>query len=136
MRMTQIRWAKRLFIVGIGLFEVLGAKTFGFAQKTPWVYVWPMGGIIGLGRAPFVQRVLKEANDAGAAAVILEINTFGGRLDAAVLIRDALLNARVRTVAFVNRRAISAGALIALPAEKIVMAAPRTIPPPPPAQTG
>src|SRR5262245_17900414 len=122
MRMTQIRWAKRLFIVGLGLFAVLGAKTFGFAQKTPPVYVAPIEGIIDLGLAPFVQRVLKEANDAGAAAVILEINTFGGRLDAAVLIRDAWLNARVRTVALVNRRAISAGALIALAAEKIVMA--------------
>jgi membrane-bound serine protease (ClpP class) len=43
-------------------------------------------------------------------------------VDAAVLIRDALLHARVRTVAFVNKRAISAGALIALAAEKIAMA--------------
>jgi DNA-binding NtrC family response regulator len=32
-------------------------------------------------------------------------------LDAAVLIRDALLRTRLRTAAFVNKRAISAGAL-------------------------
>jgi membrane-bound serine protease (ClpP class) len=83
--------------------------------------VAPIEGIIDLGLAPFVKRVLSEATDAGAAAVILEINSFGGRVDAAVLIRDALLNARVRTVAFVNKRAISAGALISLAAEKIVM---------------
>ena len=38
-------------------------------------------------------------------------------MDAAVLIRDALLGSRVRTVAFVNKRAISAGALISLAAE-------------------
>jgi membrane-bound serine protease (ClpP class) len=136
MRMTQIRWAKRLFIVGIGLFAVLGINTITFAQKTNVVYVAPIEGIIDLGLAPFVQRVLKEANDAGAAAVILEINTFGGRLDAAVLIRDALLNARVRTVAFVNRRAISAGALIALAAEKIVMADGGTIGAATPVQIG
>ena len=55
--------------------------------------------MIDLGLAPFVDRVLREATDAGAAAVILEINTFGGRVDAAVLIRDALLNAKVPTVA-------------------------------------
>jgi membrane-bound serine protease (ClpP class) len=121
-RMTQNRWAKQLFIVGIGLLAVLGANTFTFAQKTPVVYVAPIEGIIDLGLAPFVQRVLDEAVDVGAAAVILDINTFGGRLDAAVLIRDVLLNARIRTVAFVNKRAISAGALIALAAEKIVMA--------------
>jgi membrane-bound serine protease (ClpP class) len=66
--------------------------------------------------------VLNEATQAGAAAVILDINTFGGRVDAAVLIRDSLLHAKLPTVAFVNKRAISAGALIALAAEKIVMA--------------
>src|SRR5512145_80105 len=118
---TLNRWAVRLPIVGLGLFAVLVSSRFLFAQKTPVVYVAPIEGIIDLGLAPYVQRVLNEATDAGAAAVILEINTFGGRVDAAVLIRDALLNSRVQTVAFVNKRAISAGALIALATEKIVM---------------
>jgi membrane-bound serine protease (ClpP class) len=86
------------------------------------VYVVPIEGIIDLGLAPFVQRVLDEAAAANATAVILQINTFGGRVDAAVLIRDALLQSRVRSVAFINKRAISAGALISLAAEKIVMA--------------
>src|SRR3970282_1264511 len=78
--------------------------------------------MIDRGLAPFFQRVLDEATGAGAGAVVLEINTFGGRVDAAVLIRDALLRSRVRTVAFVNKRAISAGALISLAATTIVMA--------------
>ena len=105
---------------------------------SPWygVYVAPIEGIIDLGLAPFVQRVLNEAADAGAATVILDINTFGGRVDAAVLIRDALLNARVPTVAFVNKRAISAGALISLAAEKIVMPGGGTIGAATPVQMG
>jgi membrane-bound serine protease (ClpP class) len=93
-------------------------------------------GIIDLGLAPFVQRVLNEAARENASAVILEINTFGGRVDAAVLIRDALLNAQVRTVAFVNRRAISAGALISLAAQNIVMADGATIGAATPVQMG
>jgi membrane-bound serine protease (ClpP class) len=92
------------------------------AAARPVVYVAPIEGVIDLGLAPFVRRVLDEAAAAGAAAVILDINTFGGRVDAAVLIRDALLGSQVRTVAFVNKRAISAGALISLAAERIVMA--------------
>jgi len=88
----------------------------------PVVYVVPVEGMIDLGLAPFVQRVLDEATAAEAGAVVLEINTFGGRVDAAVVIRDALLRARVRTVAFVNKRAISAGALISLAATTIAMA--------------
>jgi membrane-bound serine protease (ClpP class) len=94
----------------------------GAAATRPVVYVAPIEGVIDLGLAPFVGRVLDEAAAAGAAAVILDINTFGGRVDAAVLIRDALLASQVRTVAFVNKRAISAGALISLAAERIVMA--------------
>ena len=93
----------------------------------PVVYLMPIEGMIDLGLAPFVQRVLDEATGAGAGAVVLEINTFGGRVDAAVLIRDALLRTRVRTVAFVNKRAISAGALISLAATTIAMAEGGTI---------
>jgi membrane-bound serine protease (ClpP class) len=90
------------------------------------VYLVPVEGI-DLGLAPFVQRVLDEAAEAKAGALVLEINTFGGQVDAAVLIRDALLRSRVRTVAFVNKRAISAGALISLAATTIVMAEGSTI---------
>ncbi|MGB7948234.1 MAG: NfeD family protein [Candidatus Binatia bacterium] len=133
--MTQNRWAKRLIMV-LGLCGVLGINTPTFAQKAPVVFVAPIEGIIDLGLAPFVQRILNEATDAGASAVILEINTFGGRVDAAVLIRDALLNAKVMTVAFVNKRAISAGALIALATEKIIMADGGTIGAATPVQIG
>jgi len=136
MRNAISRRALRWSIVGLGLIAALGSNTFVFAQQPPVVYVAPIEGIIDLGLAPFVQRVLNEATDAGAAAVILDINTFGGRVDAAVLIRDALLNARVKTVAFVNKRAISAGALISLAAEKIVMADGGTIGAATPVQMG
>lgn len=100
------------------------------------VYVVPIEGVIDLGLAPFVERVLQEADRAGAAAVILDVNTFGGRVDAAVLIRDALLRARVRTIAFIDPRAISAGALISLAAETIAMAGGGTIGAATPVQMG
>ncbi|HXV83521.1 MAG TPA: NfeD family protein [Candidatus Binatia bacterium] len=136
MRSAISRWAGRLSIVGMGLLTTLGLNGPSFAQQPPVVYVAPIEGIIDLGLAPFVQRVLNEATDAGAAAVIFEINTFGGRVDAAVVIRDALLNAKVKTVAFVNKRAISAGALISLATEKIVMADGGTIGAATPVQMG
>jgi membrane-bound serine protease (ClpP class) len=110
----------RATLIGLVALFVLGTSS---AQDTrPIVYLVPVGGVIDLGLAPLVGRVLDEAAQAGAAAVILDINTFGGRVDAAVLIRDSLLHAKVPTVAFVNKRAISAGALISLAAEKVAMA--------------
>jgi membrane-bound serine protease (ClpP class) len=104
-----------------------GGELRGGGAEAPIVYVVPITGVVDLGLAPFVERVLQEATDAGAAAVILEIDTFGGRVDGAVLIRDDLLHSRVPTVAFVNKRAISAGALITLAAEKIAMAGGSTV---------
>ena len=102
----------------------------------PFVVVAPINGTIDLGVAPFVERVIADATRDRAAAVILEINTFGGRLDAAVLVRDALLAAEIPTVAFINRRAISAGALIALAAERIAIADGGTIGAATPVQMG
>lgn len=85
------------------------------------VYIVDISGTIDLGLAPYLDRVLDEASDAGAAAVILEINTPGGRLDAALQMRSSLLGSDLRTIAFVNREAFSAGALIAIAAEEIYM---------------
>ena len=91
------------------------------------VYVAKIGGMIDLGLAPYVERVLREAQANKAAAVVLQINTFGGRVDAAVQIRDALLKSPVQSIAFIDTRAISAGALISLAANAIVMAPGGTI---------
>ncbi|MDH4252806.1 MAG: hypothetical protein OEV27_16630, partial [Nitrospira sp.] len=115
-----------LAVIGVLVLLMLGAVPAAPSEGSV-VYVIPVDGVIDLGLAPFVERVLDEAAAAGAAAVILEIDTFGGRVDAAVQIRDALLRAKVKTVAFINKRAISAGALISLAAETIVMAEGGTI---------
>ncbi|MBD5653653.1 MAG: ATP-dependent Clp protease proteolytic subunit, partial [Candidatus Eremiobacteraeota bacterium] len=57
-----------------------------------------------------------------ASALVLDINTPGGLVNAAFEIRDAMFSAHVPTVAYVSQRAYSAGALIALSARTIVMA--------------
>jgi len=96
-------------------------------NQRPVVYVAKVDGTIDLGLAPFIERVLLQAENNNAAAVVLQINTFGGRVDAAVQIRDALLKSPVQSIAFVDTRAISAGALISLAANAIVMAPGGTI---------
>jgi membrane-bound serine protease (ClpP class) len=76
-------------------------------------------GTIDLGLAAVVKRALESRQ--GAAALLLEINTLGGRVDAAIQIRDALLESDVKTIAFIHPRAISAGALIALACDIIAV---------------
>ncbi|HKJ93912.1 MAG TPA: hypothetical protein VJ957_12155, partial [Longimicrobiales bacterium] len=72
------------------------------------VYRIPVSGTIELGLAPYVQRSLREAQQAGARAAVLELETPGGRIDAAQRIVDAVDGAKVPVYAFVNRRAFSA----------------------------
>ena len=90
-----------------------------FAQQK--VYVAYIEGDIDLGLAPYISRVIANAEEDEAAAIILKINTFGGRVDAATQIKDAIMGTDRLTIAFINNRAISAGALIAISCNKIVM---------------
>jgi membrane-bound serine protease (ClpP class) len=79
------------------------------------------GGMIDPGITAFVERAVQDANEADADAIVFEIDTFGGRVDAATVISDAIIDADPLTIAFINKRAISAGALISLACDKIVM---------------
>lgn len=77
---------------------------------------------VNLGMVAFVERaeqILRPGD-----ILLVDIKTFGGRVDAAVNIRDTLLHVRdkkARVVAFINPRAISAGALIAYATDVIVV---------------
>ncbi len=81
----------------------------------------PVAGTVEMGLAPFVERVLEEAEASAAQAVVLEIETQGGRVDAALRIAGAVARSRVPVHAYVNMYAYSAGAMIALSAERVFM---------------
>ncbi len=89
------------------------------AQAT--VYRIPVTGVIEHGLAPFVERSLEEAASAGATFVVLDMDTPGGRVDAAERIADAIADSPLPVYTLVNRRAFSAGALIALSTRGIYM---------------
>lgn len=97
-------------------------KVVQFEAKDGGVVYWlHIDETIDLGLAPFVERVVGTAEaDPNAVAIVSEIHTPGGRVDAAVRIRDALIDCQVPTVAFIHSEAISAGALIALAHDYIV----------------
>jgi membrane-bound serine protease (ClpP class) len=122
------RLARRVIAASLMALPAAGLVSSRLAQTAgPTVYVLSIEGTIDFGLAPFLSRTIREADAAGAAAILLEINTFGGRVDAAVAMRDTLLNSPVRTIAFVNQRAISAGALIALACDTLIMTTGGTI---------
>ena len=64
---------------------------------------------------------LEKAEQAGADYVILDLNTYGGAVNAADSIRSALLRYEKPVVAYVNMQAASAGALISIACDSIYM---------------
>ena len=116
--MVKFKYMKRIIIYFCIAFSISLAET---------VYHIPIEGTIDLGLPPFIERSIAEAEENNARTIIFEVNTFGGRVDAATQIKDAILDSKVPTVAFINKRAISAGALISLSCEKVFMAGGATI---------
>lgn len=89
------------------------------------VYVIPIHKEIFKGLIHPVERGIEEAKKAGAKVILFEFNTPGGAVDTALTLKNIILDASkessIQTAAFVNREAISAGALLALSTEKIFM---------------
>ncbi len=86
------------------------------------VMVVPIEGTVDDGMAHLVQRAVADANATGARALVLDVDSGGGLVEAAFLIRDAIHTAKMPVVAYVSERAYSAAALISLSAGRIVMA--------------
>ncbi|MEM1270498.1 MAG: NfeD family protein, partial [Bacteroidota bacterium] len=85
------------------------------------VFEVPIEGMIDKALANYLDRALNEAEEANASVVILHMDTFGGLVDAADQMRTAILNTDVPVVTFIDRNAASAGALISLASDRIVM---------------
>lgn len=111
-----------LTLLGVSLLAWLFTTPTQANDELPLVVRVEVIGEIDLGLPPYLARAIRDAERDGAEALILEIDTPGGRLDAVLQIRDLLLATDLRTVSFINTTAFSAGALVALASTDIVMA--------------
>jgi len=96
----------------------------------PTAVVIPIHGEVDEGLRFFVDRAVENAlaQSPRPTHLVFDVDTWGGRLDAAFEISDRISNvAQCSTIAFVKRKAISAGALIALSANRVYMAPGATI---------
>lgn len=94
----------------------------GGAELPKRVYLITVHGQIDDGLAQSVERRTEEAKKNQAELIIYEIDTFGGFLHSAYAVGDVIAKTgKIRTVAYVPTKALSAGALIALSADEIIM---------------
>ncbi|MRX71312.1 nodulation protein NfeD [Bacillus lacus] len=100
---------------------LLGVQQSSKAQPQNNVTVIPIEETVEKGLSQFIQRSIQQAEEAQSSHIIFNINTPGGAVDAAMEIADAMNSTEISTVAFINRRALSAGAYLALNADEIYM---------------
>ena len=111
----------RSVVVFLGvMIAIAGLSQPALAQPTE-VHVIDISGEIDLGVAAFLERQIDEALSSGAGAFVVVMDTPGGRVDAAITMRDALLATELPTFTLVDTTALSAGALIALATDTIFM---------------
>ena len=125
----MISLRKLSFILVAGMFLICVNLGFAGSDKQK-VYVIPVSGTVEPGMAAYIKRVLTQIKDEkkstaenrADAVIVFKMDTFGGRVDAALDIVDAISNIpKVKTIAYVEKRAISAGALIALSSDQLFM---------------
>lgn len=111
-----------LFIMIITMFcnqLLVNAENSGTGKL---VYVIPIEKEVERGLEAFLERSTNEAIESGANHIIFEINTPGGRADAAGHIATILQNLPTPSTSFVINEALSAGSYIALNTDSIYMA--------------
>src|SRR5207248_49311 len=101
-------------------FDLRGSDSAGSGQRK--VYVLPVRDDIMPPLVYLVRRGVKEAMEAKADLLVLDMDTNGGRVDVTEEIIGILNNFKGQTATFVNKKAFSAGAFISVATQKIFMA--------------
>lgn len=92
------------------------------------VYVIPIHGEINGATKNFViEQINKLNNKDDVGCIIFDINTYGGLIDKAIDIKDAIISTDIKTISYVNNKAESAGVLLTIASEDIAVAQNATI---------
>lgn len=115
----NLAWAILFAAALLLLFGGGGYASPGSAAKAALLQV---KGVIDSGMENYIHYALGRAEEEGAAAVVLEMDTPGGYLKAAHDIKKLLDDFPGPVYAYVRPQALSAGAYLALAADEIYMA--------------
>ena len=85
------------------------------------VYTFPINGDIMPAQQRLVSKCLTEAREQETDLVVIRMNTYGGLVNVADSIRTMILNYPTPLWVYIDNQAASAGALIALAADRIYM---------------
>ena len=92
------------------------------AEGQKKVFIIPIRDEIAEPLVYTVRRGVKEAMDAKADAILINMDTYGGSVKSMIEIAEIINQFKGETISYVNTKAFSAGALICFATKKIYMA--------------
>ncbi len=98
-----------------------------FGEDMGDVYVVPVKGEITRATYNYLRTTLRDIVKNSPEAIIFEIDTYGGLIHETEKIKNLIIDLDVPTISFVNNKAESAGVLITISGEKVVMSPSSTI---------
>jgi len=110
-----------IILFALILLAMVSFPAVGYAADEELIYVIPLEGTVEKGLNSFMQRSLNEAKEAEATVIIIEMDTLGGSIDAAMDIAKTLRMYPKPIITYVTGTATSAGAYIALNTPMIAM---------------
>ncbi|HAK74676.1 MAG TPA: hypothetical protein DCP36_16020, partial [Sporomusaceae bacterium] len=113
---------RRIFLLVLCLAVWIPFSTTAAEQPASSVVAVTIKGEIDGGQSALLHRAFQEAQKNNAQAMLIELDTFGGLVDAAVQMRDLIIDSPIPTICYIKNRAWSAGALIALAHQSIAIA--------------
>lgn len=109
-----------LFVICFSFLCTVFSATL-WANEKPIIYTIDIKKEIDNTARIYLSNGLHEAQQIGAQAVLLHMNTYGGLLEAADSMRTAILYSPIPVYVFIDNNAASAGALISIACKKIYM---------------
>ena len=107
-------------IILVLLFGLLLGQV-SYADDPGKVYVVPIKGEINRATHNYIRDIVNDLNNQNVEAIIFEIDTYGGLVDEAIKMKDIIIGTNIPTISYVNNKAASAGVLITIASEHVVM---------------
>jgi len=119
--MKGIEYQSFIKLLALVFCSLLGLESTAQDSSKTVIFHFQVNEMITSGTHRSLKKSLAAAKEINADYIVMELNTYGGLVDAADSIRTSLMKSSIPTISWINNNAASAGALISIACDSIYM---------------
>lgn len=105
----------------LAIVFVAASSSFSAADSNNEAVVINVHGEINDALVAYMDREIKNAQSNGVDVIIIDIDTWGGFVRSAERINDILSQTQIPTIAYISKKAVSAGVMITISCDNVAM---------------